>query len=74
MSQLAEWLQRQPRGALSRLWRESGVSWHTVNRAKRGEKVGLKVAILISRATRGEVPRSALTDDDVIDSEPRTAA
>jgi hypothetical protein len=67
MTTLAQWLDRQPRGALTALWRTSGVSWHTVNRAKRGHKVGLKMALLISRATRGEVPVSALTNDDVLD-------
>lgn len=61
MSPLAYWLSQQPRGALTELWRESGVSWHTVNRIKKGEKVGLEVAIKISRATRDEVPIEALT-------------
>jgi hypothetical protein len=70
----AAWLKTQPKGALTRLWRESGVSWHTVNRAKR-HKVGLKMAVLISRATGGEVSVSALTDDNVLDEpEPRRVA
>lgn len=63
MSSLQEWLSREPVGALTRLWRDSTVSWHTVNRAKNGEKVGLRVAMLISRATRYEVPVSELSDD-----------
>lgn len=77
MDELKSWLARQPKGALTRLWRRSGVSWHTVNRAKRGEKVGLKMAVLISRATDGEVPVSVLTEDDVLtekDDEPRAVA
>lgn len=74
MNDLARWLQRQPKGALTRLMRASGVSWHTVNRAKRGEKVGLKIAILISRATNREVAVSALTDDDVLEGEPLAVA
>ena len=61
MSPLAQWLNRQPRGALTDLWRVSGVSWHTINRIKRGDKVGLEVAIKVSRATRDEVPIEALT-------------
>jgi len=70
MRSLAEWLSQQPKGALTALFRRSGVSWHTVNRAKRGEKVGLKMAVLLSRATNGEVPIGALTDDhDVLDEE-----
>lgn len=75
MESLGDWLRRQPRGALTALWRNSGVSWHTVNRAKRGHKVGLKMAVLISRATRGEVPIAALTkeQDNVLDDEPRAA-
>lgn len=73
METLAEWLRRQPRGALTAIWRKSGVSWHTVNRAKRGAKVGLKMAVLISRATGGEVPVSALTKDNVLDDEPNAA-
>jgi hypothetical protein len=63
MSALQEWLDREPVGALTRLWRDSTVSWHTVNRAKNGEKVGLRVAMLISRATRYEVPLSELSED-----------
>lgn len=75
MCSLAEWLKRQPKGALTGLWRTTGVSWHTINRAKRGQKVGLKIAVLISRATNGEVPVSALTDQNVLeDEEPRAVA
>lgn len=76
MDELRRWLADQPKGALTRLWRDSKVSWHTVNRAKRGLKVGLKMAVLISRATGGQVPVAALTDDDVLDKdeEPRRVA
>lgn len=76
MRTLPQWLAQQPRGALTTLWRQSGVSWHTVNRAKRGQKVGLRVALLISRATRGEVSVAALTNDDVRsdDDDPRAVA
>jgi hypothetical protein len=69
MRSLAEWLRQQPKGALTALFRRSGVSWHTVNRAKRGEKVGLKMAVLLSRATDGQVPIDALTDDNVLDED-----
>ena len=41
------------------------LAWSTVCCAKRGEKVGLKTALLISRATHGEVPVSLLTDDEI---------
>ena len=74
MRTLADWLKQQPKGALTRLFRRSGVSWHTVNRAKRGEKVGLKMAVLLSRATDGEVPIDALTDDNVLDDGDKTRA
>jgi hypothetical protein len=74
MESLADWLRRQPKGALTALWRKSGVSWHTVNRAKRGHKVGLKMAVLISRATGGEVTIAALAKDNVLDDEPRAVA
>jgi hypothetical protein len=67
------WLKQQPHGALTRVWRDSGVSWHSVNRAKR-HKVGLKVAVLISRATGGAVSVAELTDCDALDSEPRRVA
>ena len=73
MCDLAQWLARQPKGALTALWRRSGVSWHTINRAKRGARVGLSVAVRISRATGGEVPVASLTDDDVLDEEPHAA-
>lgn len=54
---------------------ETKLAWKTVWRAKKGAKVGLRVAILISRATGGAVPVSALTDENVLeDSEPRSAA
>jgi DNA-binding transcriptional regulator YdaS (Cro superfamily) len=55
------------------VWRDSGVSWHSVNRAKR-HKVGLKVAVLISRATGGAVSVAELTDCDALDTEPRRVA
>jgi hypothetical protein len=72
---LAEWLARQPKGASTRLMHETKLAWKTVWRAKKGAKVGLRVAILISRATGGAVPVSALTDENVLeDSEPRSAA
>jgi hypothetical protein len=74
MRTLADWLKQQPKGALTRLFRRSGVSWHTVNRAKRGEKVGLKMAVLLSRATDGEVPIDALTDDNVLEDDKKIRA
>lgn len=72
MKTLAQWLEAEPRGALVRLFRSSGVSMDTLYRARRGEKVGLARAMRISRATGGEVPVQALTDE--CDDEPRAVA
>lgn len=69
----AAWLKTQPRGAMTRIWRTSGVSWHSVNYAKK-HKVGLKVAVRISRATGGEVPIADLTDDNALNSDPPRSA
>lgn len=59
----AEWLASQPHGVMTRIFRASGVSWNTLQRARRGEKVGLARAIRISRATGNAVPVEALTDE-----------
>jgi hypothetical protein len=52
---------------------ETKLAWSTVCRAKRGERVGLKAAVLISRATRGEVAEAALTRTDEDDEKTRAA-
>jgi hypothetical protein len=61
---LAEWLARQPKGALSELMYRTRLSWSTVCRARDGKKVRLGTARRISRATGGEVPVTALTNDE----------
>jgi hypothetical protein len=67
-SPLENWLRHQKRGALTRLMHETKLAWSTVCRAKRGERVGLKAAVLISRATRGEVAEAALMRADEDDA------
>ena len=66
LTPLAKWLAGEPKGAMSRLWRESGVSWDTVHRAKKGELVGLEMAIRLSRCTRVEVPVAALVKNTAL--------
>lgn len=64
---LKDWLDQQPKGALTRLMLETKLAWATVCRAKRGVKVDFRTAVLISRATGGAVPIDALTDKNVLD-------
>lgn len=71
---LAEWLQERPKGALSRLMRESGCAWTTVSRAARGERVGLAAAVKISRATKGEVSEASLMHAAEEEEDPRACA
>lgn len=66
---LADWLAEQPKGALTRLMHSTKLAWATVSRAKRGIKVDLKTAVLISRATAGEVAVSSMTHDDVLNED-----
>jgi hypothetical protein len=61
---LAEWLREQPKGALSRLMRDTGCAWSTVSRASRGERVGFAAAVRISRGTKGEVSEASLMHED----------
>lgn len=60
---LAQWLERQPRGALHELHLNSGVALNTVRKAREGEPVEIRAALLISRGTGWEVPVADLTDD-----------
>lgn len=62
-SPLGKWVEKQPRGAMMRLLNETKLSWSTVCRARRGDKVGVKAAVLLSRATAGVVKARDLTDE-----------
>jgi hypothetical protein len=59
---LKEWLDRQPPAEMKRMERATDLSLSLLFRAKRGQKVRLEAAVLISRYTRGEVPVAVLTD------------
>jgi len=54
-----EWVDSQPRGALSDAQRETGLAWSTVCRACHA-LVTPDVAKLLSRFTRGAVSRASL--------------
>ena len=69
---LAQWLSEQRRGALTRLMHDTRLAWATVSRAARGERVGLKAAVRISRATHGEVSEASLMHEPEAD-EPEAA-
>lgn len=83
---LAEWIRGQPRGAMAALQRKTGLSYVTIDRAKRGLLVQADTAKLLSRATRGEVSvrdipqvkrgkhRVAEQPEDGAESEPRAVA
>lgn len=54
--QLSHWVEKQGRGAISRIWRESGVSCSTIYEALRGAPISrYPVAKAISDATGGAV-------------------
>jgi hypothetical protein len=55
MTALAKWLAKQPRGAMSRLRDATGLSFPTIDRAKRGKPVSQTTARLISQATGRKV-------------------
>jgi hypothetical protein len=62
---LAEYVEREGRGALSRLVERSGLSYPTVMKAAHGEPVGLyATAKAISEATGGEVSIESLCEPD----------
>lgn len=69
---LAEWLQDQGKGSLTRLMHDSRLAWATVSRAARGKRVGVKAAVRISRATNGEVTEATLLHEP--EDEPRAVA
>lgn len=69
---LAEWLGEQGKGSLTRLMHDTRLAWATVSRAARGERVGMKAAVRISRATNGEVTEATLLHEK--DDEPRAVA
>lgn len=48
---------------MSRLMRDSKLSWATVCRARRGEMVGAGAAWRLSAATGGKVPARDLTNE-----------
>lgn len=54
-SAFAAWLRTQPRGTMSKISRKTGLSFVTVDRAKRGLKVQAGTAKALSKATRGRV-------------------
>jgi hypothetical protein len=58
---LSEYLKREPRGTLTRLYRESGLSMHTLNALKRGGTVeDFSKAKAASKATGWDVPVAVL--------------
>ena len=58
---LAEWLEGQPRGAVSALSRSSGISMLTIRRVRDGMRLrSVTVAEKLSAATDGAVPVSVL--------------
>lgn len=73
-SALAAWLDKRQK-PLSDLMYETRLSWATVSRARDGKNVRLATARKLSKATGGEVPVSALTNeaDALDDDDPRAA-
>ena len=64
---LDRWLAERGKGALTRLMHDTRLAWATVSRAARGERVGLKAAVRISRATHGEVSEASLMHEPEAD-------
>lgn len=58
----AMWLRTQPKGTLTRLMYETRLSWTTLARARTG-KVGIRAALILHKATGGQVAVEALTDE-----------
>lgn len=61
---LQQWLQDKPRGTITRLMRDSGVSTNTVSKAARGLPVTYETAERLSEATGGEVSIESLRFPD----------
>lgn len=82
-SAFAAWLRTQPRGTMSKIARKTGLSFVTVDRAKKGLKVQAGTAKVLSKATRHrvavrDIPQVEVGKDrdleEVDDSEPRRVA
>lgn len=54
------WLRTQPEGTLTRAWRRTGLSWTTVNKAKR-RLVTHESAVELARFARGAFKVSDMT-------------
>jgi hypothetical protein len=57
---LKRWLRGQPKGALTALMKATDLSWATVSRAARGDRVSEQTAKTISEFTGGVVSVEAL--------------
>lgn len=58
----AEWVKRQPRGALTKVHRLSGVSYSTVHAVSKGGAVKVSTAKRIAAATDGAVPWQSMIE------------
>jgi hypothetical protein len=64
MSQsLSRWLKSRPERTLTDLMRKTHLSWSTVCRARRGDKISAANAVLIADETASAVDPYELTDD-----------
>ncbi len=57
-----EWYDKQPRGALTRVQIQTGISYTTIHGAKRGRRVQYDTAVAISEATGGKVSVASLCE------------
>ena len=72
---LAEYIEKDGYGSITRIMRDSGCAYMTVWRAVRGlGAVRLATAKAISQATRGEVSIAELCDPEGAGSRPNDAA
>ena len=57
---LKEWVDKQPRGVMTRLMVETGLAYTTVLRAVNGKAVSAATARTLSAATGGEVSAASI--------------
>lgn len=72
----AEWLEREGRGAMTRVHHATRISYPTLAKAKKGDPMTPALAKAISGATRGEVSVDTLergVSSDVAPAEPPKA-